>query len=292
MSSKVKASKQDQHVVLNVGGRLIETRTSTLQSVPVLLNQWCMKTLPVDEAGVPFLDRDPDAFAAMLSELRGYALFNKDQGRLAALERRHWGDPSKSPIDFDGERYLFEDEKSGQQFSLLKEIVDQYLPAIWDVAHSCFIIPGDKAIDVHIPNPELLVDLNKLVFKLHDGKPLNPSRYHRLRRWTLLTHKMPLKPLSESLDPSGNFNVKQTEFELIRCKHDGCRVRKRLLDVLICPDSSLSDGVNSIPTRKLFKKASRSSSVPLVFALNLESRKFEWASHSDTSYEAMQWKLY
>jgi hypothetical protein len=227
MSRKIKASKeQDQHVVVNVGGRLIETRTATLQRVPVLLNQWRQNTLPVDEAGVPFLDRDPDAFAAMLSELRGYALFNKDQLRIASLERRHWGDPSKSPIDFDGERYLFKDENSGRQFSLLKEIVDQYLPAIWDVAHSCFIIPGDEAIEVHIPNPELLVDLNKFVFKLRDCKPLNPSRYHRLRRWALLTHDMPLKPLPESLDPSGNFNVKQTQFELVRCKHDKCREQK------------------------------------------------------------------
>lgn len=82
-------SSQEQWIRLNVGGKLIHTRRSTLTSQPSMLQDLVntsFQGIPCDADGVPHFDRDPASFLHLLNFLRGYRLELSPEDTALVLE--------------------------------------------------------------------------------------------------------------------------------------------------------------------------------------------------------------
>jgi hypothetical protein len=197
---------------LRVGGRDFETCLSTFDMVP-LLQRRLDSTDGLgfrQENGVIILDRDPDAFTAMLKICRGYSSLSKKETRAGRDEFSFWGvQPMTSPSDHF---YRFVDPNNADNLIVCpSSVLDTYLPNLVALLESSIVHSSRHHHYKKLP-PGVTFPcqaLQQLIACVQDKYVyMSWENWHCLRLKFGLNHKCMLEPFAisglERLDPSAH----------------------------------------------------------------------------------------
>lgn len=189
---------KDEIVRLNVGGKQLMTKVSTLAKVPELVQAVQKEEQPC------FLDRDPRAFELLLKSLRGYTLESHEQAA-AQAEADYWaGDAPNASL-----AVMAKVEKRGEPQQLYFDAALLRLLPLLRTRIRASIVRCERLPLVALTERELSY-VEELQRALVGASALDPFIWHWLKQRFGLTERLPLEQYFELV----NFDPYAEEFEL------------------------------------------------------------------------------